>query len=577
MSAQNIRYKYCIVPKCTNTVITTPNKVFISVPKGEKIRKQWCNAMKRDNKINKVLSSTCNRFCCEDHFELGTDMENYMKWKMMGGNVRLRKGVLPHIFKCQQSGYESIKPERGAAAKKRRIEILQNIESSNLTHTSKSVKWVDCGSGSGDTLKLFEDGPSLVPNNNHMRHTKIQKSNGIGRDTRFKGQKRVAVDFELKDDPLTSTPKPQQPLPTENRRRSSSSESISIKRETEPEPEKETNTDVLPDNDAPLSSSSIINIDNLNEDDNFIGHEVLDDQEQGEHLSVWAKKERKFKCDLCPSSFKRASHLSRHQLVHTGERPFACDQCDKAFSRHDKLKHHVHKAHEIGALNEALGPDSLYTIDHVDILTPETNMVESSSISFLTQEHSKQNVSTLSSASVSSMDFGEPLQKKARGRPRKYPAVPKPLIKRPRGRPRINPAGSFGHGHGYQSFQRDSFGEMNYHYKYDNTSNFNSQDMTDNSELENDSSDLHEQGFMEPLVEIKTELAEKLTDQEEEEQQQNDDANFFQRIGLFENNSAAIAKIGECTISMAASCSNNTSSNNTSNNNNTNNTEVVDN
>lgn len=101
--------------------------------------------------------------------------------------------------------------------------------------------------------------------------------------------------------------------------------------------------------------------------------------------------------------------------------------------------------------------------------------------------------------------------------------------------------------------------------------------MTDNSELENDSSDLHEQGFMEPLVEIKTELAEKLTDQEEEEQQQNDDANFFQRIGLFENNSAAIAKIGECTISMAASCSNNTSSNNTSNNNNTNNTEVVDN
>lgn len=44
----------------------------------------------------------------------------------------------------------------------------------------------------------------------------------------------MAVDFELKDDPLTSTPKPQQPLPTENRRRSSSSESTSIKRETEP-------------------------------------------------------------------------------------------------------------------------------------------------------------------------------------------------------------------------------------------------------------------------------------------------------------------------------------------------------
>lgn len=54
-------------------------------------------------------------------FQLDTDMENYMQWKMMGGHVRLRKLVLPHIYKCQQSGSESNKPERGAAAKRRRI------------------------------------------------------------------------------------------------------------------------------------------------------------------------------------------------------------------------------------------------------------------------------------------------------------------------------------------------------------------------------------------------------------------------------------------------------------------------
>lgn len=105
-------------------------------------------------------------------------MENYMQWKMMGGNVRLRKGVLPHIYKCQQSGSESIKPKRGAAAKRRRLETLQNIESSNLTHTSASGEWVDCSSGSGavedDPLELSDDGPTLVPDNGHVRHQKIQ-------------------------------------------------------------------------------------------------------------------------------------------------------------------------------------------------------------------------------------------------------------------------------------------------------------------------------------------------------------------------------------------------------------------
>ncbi|XP_056636272.1 uncharacterized protein LOC130444923 isoform X1 [Diorhabda sublineata] len=141
----NVRYKYCIVPKCTNTTITAPNKVFLSIPKGEKLRKKWCDAMKRDSKTNTVLSSTSNRFCCEDHFKLENDLENYMEWKLMGGNCRLKKEVVPHIFKCQLSSI--IKPERNNAPKRPRNDILQTLETPVDVQVSIStqIEWVDCG------------------------------------------------------------------------------------------------------------------------------------------------------------------------------------------------------------------------------------------------------------------------------------------------------------------------------------------------------------------------------------------------------------------------------------------------
>lgn len=58
-------YRYCLVPLCKNTIRSTPEKVFFPVPKDEKIRKQWCKIMRRDN----VSSSSCLH-CCEDHFDV---------------------------------------------------------------------------------------------------------------------------------------------------------------------------------------------------------------------------------------------------------------------------------------------------------------------------------------------------------------------------------------------------------------------------------------------------------------------------------------------------------------------------
>ncbi|KAI8905495.1 hypothetical protein EDD86DRAFT_173001, partial [Gorgonomyces haynaldii] len=45
-------------------------------------------------------------------------------------------------------------------------------------------------------------------------------------------------------------------------------------------------------------------------------------------------------CNTCSQNFKRAEHLARHLLTHSGLRPFQCSRCPKAFSRLDALKRH---------------------------------------------------------------------------------------------------------------------------------------------------------------------------------------------------------------------------------------------
>lgn len=61
-------YKYCIVPMCNNTSLSTPMKIFFNVPRNEENRQKWCKVMKRDEVKNVKLSATTPLFCCEDHF-----------------------------------------------------------------------------------------------------------------------------------------------------------------------------------------------------------------------------------------------------------------------------------------------------------------------------------------------------------------------------------------------------------------------------------------------------------------------------------------------------------------------------
>ncbi|KAJ8914113.1 hypothetical protein NQ315_014310, partial [Exocentrus adspersus] len=89
--------KWCFVPCCTSTSISTPNKIFIRVPRDDfERKKRWFKAARRD-----VPKSKSEFFCWEDHFNLEEDMENYTRFKLMGGKILMKQDIVPHISNCQ--------------------------------------------------------------------------------------------------------------------------------------------------------------------------------------------------------------------------------------------------------------------------------------------------------------------------------------------------------------------------------------------------------------------------------------------------------------------------------------------
>ncbi|CAH2016478.1 unnamed protein product [Acanthoscelides obtectus] len=93
-------YKWCVVPKCTNTSINSPQTLFVSVPTDCKRRKKWLLLARRDPK---GISSTSNVFMCEDHFDMEKDTINYMQYKMgFSKKILLTEDAVPTKFHCQE-------------------------------------------------------------------------------------------------------------------------------------------------------------------------------------------------------------------------------------------------------------------------------------------------------------------------------------------------------------------------------------------------------------------------------------------------------------------------------------------
>ncbi|XP_067010622.2 protein tramtrack, beta isoform isoform X2 [Anabrus simplex] len=77
------------------------------------------------------------------------------------------------------------------------------------------------------------------------------------------------------------------------------------------------------------------------------------------HVISHSAGERPHQCEFCDLAFARASHLARHRRTHTGERPFTCPNCGRQFSRQDKLKQHIKRHHiEIPRLQVPLSSSS---------------------------------------------------------------------------------------------------------------------------------------------------------------------------------------------------------------------------
>ncbi|XP_050515955.1 uncharacterized protein LOC126890808 [Diabrotica virgifera virgifera] len=196
MENKSAQYKYCIVPGCKSTTVRTSNKHFFTLPKEPKRRLKWLKACRRDKKD--ISQKSIGLYVCEDHFDLEQDMDNYIKFKIMGGPKIIKSGVVPHIFDCQPDKKRAFsQPVREAALKRVKRQLLEDAAS-----TSKSVLEDNDDKRQCDPsfTNLVQSGPELnqsalpqkLNNSSTQTHIKI-RSKGI----QCKFQRSVTVGLSL--------------------------------------------------------------------------------------------------------------------------------------------------------------------------------------------------------------------------------------------------------------------------------------------------------------------------------------------------------------------------------------------
>nr|XP_034194773.1 uncharacterized protein LOC117610999 [Osmia lignaria] len=121
-------YRWCFVPLCLSIQLKNPEKLFIQVPRNEKVRNLWFKAAHRTDQ-----PTNSNYYCCEDHFNLQEDMENYTRYRLMGGSIRMKQGVVPHIFDCHpgRNTAKSSEPRPGFVKLNRKRTVAEMLADEN--------------------------------------------------------------------------------------------------------------------------------------------------------------------------------------------------------------------------------------------------------------------------------------------------------------------------------------------------------------------------------------------------------------------------------------------------------------
>nr|XP_018906657.1 PREDICTED: uncharacterized protein LOC109036751 [Bemisia tabaci] len=150
---------YCFVPQCCNTKISTPEKLFFRLPNGP-IRDKWCKIVRRDK-----VSQTSKLWCCGDHFILEEDVEDWTRFNILNAagkdnfRLKLKKGVVPHIFDCQPDRVQAHSQELRSAFRKR--QILSELKDVNWdTNARKNLEPISSHESQAELVRASDDIPA---------------------------------------------------------------------------------------------------------------------------------------------------------------------------------------------------------------------------------------------------------------------------------------------------------------------------------------------------------------------------------------------------------------------------------
>ncbi|XP_044727062.1 zinc finger protein 184-like [Chrysoperla carnea] len=293
--------KFCFVPSCRSTTYTNPEKHFIFVPKNDAVRKQWCIAANCPDKRLQTVS-----YCCEDHFNLEEDLENYFYVKTVPNAQKiLKKGVVPRFFNTANT----------ATTSKNTIftEIFIKTEplDDNVTMEVGQIKSEIPDDGSNDFMEKEILKESIYENDKQfytINYENIKVKEELHTEQIFKNE-TFDENIRMEVDPIKNEIQEE-----EDSHDIDSDSVVSVKHEPVHENVKHSDTN----NDENIELEKELHTELIIKNETFDGNVV---------------KKVGFSCNICNRTFTYQHSLVRHERIHSGEKPFSCDICNKKFSQ----------------------------------------------------------------------------------------------------------------------------------------------------------------------------------------------------------------------------------------------------